>query len=60
MSTIKVLVNNQGANGRIAIDVELVRRTPKTLWVRLPDGHIITRKVSRDLVTAEALVKGDK
>lgn len=44
---MKVYINDR--NGRRLVDGEVVKRNPKTVWVRLSGGRIIKRKLRRDV-----------
>jgi len=48
---VNVLINKNDTHrrptGQETIEATVVRETPKTLWVQLPDGNIIRRKKSR-------------
>ena len=47
---MKIYIND--GEKRKLVPVELLEDRPTTLLVRLPDGHIITRKKKRDLFNA--------
>jgi hypothetical protein len=47
---MKVFVNNKERTERVVVEAEFVKETATTIWVRLPDGNIISRKKNRDLV----------
>lgn len=42
-------VEGRRTGRRVSIDAQVVSKTPKHLWVRLPDGNVIKRKFSRDV-----------
>lgn len=45
---MKVYIN--GSDGeRVLVDAELVKENKTTIIVRLPDGHVVSRKKKRDL-----------
>ena len=46
---MKVLINDGKGGDRKVVEAELVRRNQSTVIVRLPDGHIISRKMKRDV-----------
>ena len=49
--TIKVRLNDkENLGSRIAVDAEVVQEKATCIWVKLPDGNIIRRKKSRDIV----------
>ena len=55
MPTIKVYVDEKNAEGkntgkRIPVEAEFIKDNQTTIVVKLPDGHIITRKKKRDVV----------
>lgn len=37
------------ATGRKEFEVSLVKQVRNMLWVRLPDGNVVKRKILRDL-----------
>jgi len=48
---MKVLINDPDSKGkRKEVECVLVKELPNRLYVKLPDGNIIKRKKSRDLV----------
>ena len=50
MKSIKVFVND-GVGKRKVLNAELLKDRPRSVLVALPDGNIVVRKKSRDLVT---------
>ena len=56
METIKVYVDNRKDGvviGRKVVEAELVENRSTSVIVRLPDGNVIKRKKSRDIVVEE-------
>lgn len=49
MRHVKVYLDDRKKGGRRLIEAELIDERPTTIVVNLPDGHVITRKKSRDL-----------
>jgi hypothetical protein len=49
MSQLMVYLNNGKDGSRRLVNVELIKSNKTTILVRLPDGHSILRKKSRDL-----------
>jgi len=48
---VKVLLNDMDNVGkRKEVEVEVVRTLPTTIWVKLPDGSIVRRKKTRDML----------
>jgi hypothetical protein len=55
---MKVFINDPAdRTKRVAVDVTLIRTKKDCIFVRLPDGNIIERKKSRDLVPDNVEVK---
>jgi len=58
MEKIKIYLNANklgaqltgGERQRKIVEAELIKENEKTVWVKLPDGRIIARKKSRDIV----------
>ncbi len=51
MKTVKVYLNHPKKEGeRIIVKAEYIKQTDSTITVCLPDGNIIKRKKSRDVV----------
>lgn len=48
MSRVIEVFIGQGDNRRL-VRADLVRANARTVWVRLPDGNVVKRKVQRDL-----------
>ena len=46
---VKIFLDDRQNGGRRLVEAELVEDRPTTVFVRLPDGNLITRKKSRDL-----------
>ena len=48
---MKVFINDKDSTKpRKVVEVEVIRETPRLFIVKLPDGNIISRKKSRDIV----------
>jgi hypothetical protein len=46
---LKVYINGKDGEPRRLVEVELVKENQSTIFVRLPDGNVISRKKKRDL-----------
>lgn len=53
MKRIKVYLNAEGKD-RKTVEAEILKIKDTTVWVKLPDGNIIKRKLTRDVVNAES------
>jgi hypothetical protein len=51
---MKVYINSKDKQSRELVEVEVIHKSEKNLWVKLPDGNIIKRKKSRDLEQTDA------
>ena len=45
---MRVFINGDNGERRL-VEVELIKDNKSTIMVRLPDGHVISRKKKRDL-----------
>jgi hypothetical protein len=45
--TLEVLLGKPGE--RRAVRAELVKRSALSVWVKLPDGNVVKRKIKRDV-----------
>ena len=59
MTKIKVYLNDK-KGGRMVVEAEVLKESAKTFTVRLPDGHIVKRKKSRDIPTSTEGTEGGK
>lgn len=49
---MRVYVNDKHGKRKL-VDAHVVKRNPKTVWVELPSGSVVKRKLARDVPPGE-------